>query len=83
MENKIFTARQQIDGNYKDVVCFKTEVLKDVRQVQATIYLQHTNGEYIISTGYSFYGNTHSDIPAAAKRATIDAINNYNPSLIK
>ena len=82
MENKISHARKVLQPKFGTLVCFKTEILEDVKQVQATIYITSPDGDNILSTGYSHFASV-SDIPSTAKEAIIDAIMNYDPSLIK
>ena len=82
MENKISNARKELQPRFGTLVCFKTEILADVKQVQATIYITGPDGDEILSTGYSHFESV-SDIPSKDKEAMVDAIKNYDPSLIK
>lgn len=82
MENKILEARNKIQEEFSVPVCIKTEIIDKNYQVKATIYLVIQGIENILSTGYAIY-STPLDIAENAKKAMVDAVKNYNPTLIK
>ena len=82
METKILAARQQLKSTFGKSVGLKTEVLNNLFQVQATLFIPTTTGDYILSTGYSYF-ESFEEISSKAKEAMIDAIKNFNHELIK
>ena len=83
MENKIYAARQLLNKKYNRSICFTNEVLNETKQVQSRMYLPSADGDYILSTGYCYFGSEKTEISKKAKEAMIDAIMNYDPNLIK
>lgn len=59
-----------------------TEINSELNIIKATIYISNSTQKHILSTGYSHF-NDRAEVSTCSENAIIDAIKNFDSTLIK